>query len=275
MTRDASENGALSDSNSDIELLPGGSRARSLIRLESVGSTNDHLKALARAGAPSGTAVLADVQTAGRGRLGRSFLSPAGEGVYLSVLLRPDCSAEAALQLTAWTAAAVCRALERCCGLSAGIKWVNDIILNGRKLGGILCETSMRGDSGRVDYVVAGVGLNVLQGGFPPELALTATSLLLETGRRFSRDAVAAALISELDRMGAEFPAGKERYLREYRAACITTGRDVCFVRDGERHTGTAESIDEDFGLVLRLPDGEREHLRSGEVSVRGLCGYV
>lgn len=253
----------------------GAARAANIVCLDTVGSTNEYLKGLAQSGAPEGTVVLANSQTAGKGRLGRSFYSPRDEGIYLSFLMRPNCPAESAAQLTAWVAVAVHRVLLRLCGVSAGIKWVNDIVLNGRKLCGILTEVSIEAESGHIQYVVVGLGLNVLQRGFSPELAQTATSLLMETGRRYSRCDLAAALTDELDRVNVSFPQGAEECLREYRGACVTLGREVCFLRNGVRHTGTAEDIDSDFGLRVCLSGGGRETLRSGEVSVRGMYGYI
>ena len=253
----------------------GAERMAAVVCLDSVDSTNDYLKTLAQNGAPAGTVVVANGQTAGRGRLGRSFLSPRDEGVFLSVLLRPACAAEAVPQLTAWTAAAMCRALESASETKPGIKWVNDLVLNGRKLGGILTELSVEGESGYVQYVVAGIGINVGQESFPAELAEIATSLFLETGRRVSRCELAAAMIRELDALRRDFPREKAAYLDAYRRSCVTTGRAVTYTENGQPRSGRAAFIDEDFGLVVQTPGGGTKTLRSGEASVRGLCGYT
>jgi len=252
-----------------------GGRAEKVVCLDSVGSTNDYLKLLAKDGAPEGTVVAANTQTAGRGRMGRSFLSPENEGVYLSILLRPDCAPESVPQLTAWVAVAMRRALESSCGVSPGIKWVNDLVLGGRKLGGILTEMAAEGESGHIEYIVAGIGINVGQTAFPEELSAMATSLYLETGKHFSRCALACAMIRELDALTAAFPLEKAAYLEDYRAACVTLGREVTFPAGGQTRSARAEGIDEDFGLSVRFADGHAETLRSGEVSVRGLYGYV
>ena len=155
--------------------------------LPEVGSTNDYLKEAARGGAPEGLAVLAERQTAGKGRLGRSFQSPAGLGLWMSVLLRPTCPPERLPPVTALTAAACAEAIRKVCGAEAGIKWPNDLVLGGRKLCGILTELESGGEG---LALVIGIGLNVSQRreDFPPELRETAGSLVMLTGREVSRE---------------------------------------------------------------------------------------
>ena len=246
-------------------LLPEG-RGGLLAWPEEVDSTNRALRALAEAGAEAGSAFLAEGQTAGRGRLGRRFASPRGKGLYLSLLLRPELPPEALGELPAWAAVAVRRALLRCCGLSAEIKWVNDLLCRGRKLCGIVAEGVLR--EGRLESVVLGVGINVSgeREDFPPELRETATSVLLETGRAPDRAALAAALLRELDAMAEAFPRGRQKVWEEYRAHCVTLGKAVTLT-DGTE--GTAEELGEDFSLLLRLSDGSLRRLRSGEASLR------
>lgn len=251
----------------------GWERMESVVCLDSVDSTNNYLKALAQQGAPAGTVVMARAQTAGRGRLGRSFHSPADEGVYLSMLFRPDCSAEAAAQLTAWAAAAMCGAVEAASGLRPGIKWVNDLVANRRKLAGILTEMAVEGESGRIQYAVLGIGVNAGQSSFLPELGDIATSLYMETGRQVSRCGLAAEMILALDRLRQDFPQEKSRYLELYRDDCAILGRELSYSSGGESVSAVAEGIDEDFGLTVRRADGKTETLRYGELSVRGLYG--
>lgn len=245
--------------------------------LEQVDSTNTACKRLAAEGAPDGTVVMADWQTAGKGRRGRSFLSPRGMGLYLSVLWRPECPPERLLPLTALSAVAACRAVERVGGVRPRIKWPNDLVLEGRKVAGILTELSVEGESGHVEYVVAGIGVNCRQQAedFPPELREMAGSLDMALPRQVSRAALAAALMEELDTLRREILEDPERWLPEYAAACLTVGSPVQVVRGEERVPAEAEGIDESFGLVVRYEDGTRETLRAGEVSVRGLYGYV
>ena len=248
-----------------------------LIYLDEVDSTNNVVKTLADQGAPHGTVVIAGCQSGGRGRQGKTFVSPAGKGLYLSVLLRPQLPPEQVVNLTAWTAVAVCDAVEDCTGVRPGIKWTNDIILHSKKLCGILTELGLEGESGQLQYVVPGIGINVSQTpeDFGPEVAPVAVSLEQALGRTVRRADLAVALICALERMYAAFPAQKADYLARYRAGCVTTGHQVRLLQRGEERTAFAEAIDDDFALVVRCPDGTRETITAGEVSVRGLLGYV
>lgn len=245
--------------------------------LDEVDSTNTVCRRLASEGAPDGTVVMADCQTAGRGRRGRSFSSPGGMGLYLSILWRPDCPPQSLLPLTALIAVAVCRAVERTGGVSPDIKWPNDLVLCGRKLGGILTELSLEGETGHVDCVIAGIGLNCRQRveDFPPELSDMAISLDMALPVRVRRGALAAALMEELDVLRHEVLGDPGRWLADYRARCLTVGRRVQILRDGQRIEADAVAVDDRCGLVIRRDDGTEETLRAGEVSVRGLYGYV
>ena len=245
--------------------------------LEEVDSTNTACKRLAAENAPDGTVVMADCQTAGRGRRGRSFASPRAMGLYLSILWRPDCSPESLLPLTALTAVAVCRAVERTGGVSPAIKWPNDLVLNGRKLGGILTELSLEGESGHIDYVIVGIGINCRQRpeDFDPEIREIAGSLDMVLPVQVKRAALAAALTEELDTLRHEVMLHPEKWLEDYRRRCLTVGSRVQILRGQERREAEAVAVDERFGLIVRYDDGKEETLRSGEVSVRGLYGYV
>ena len=230
-------------------------------------------------GAADGTVVVADRQTAGRGRLGRSFQSPGGQGIYLTALLRPDLPPERLSPVTAMAGVAVCRAVERLCGVSPGLKWPNDPVLDGKKLCGILTELSLEGETARVQELVLGIGINVSQRpeDFTPEVREIATSLVQALGHAVSRPALAAEIIREVDRLCAALAAGETGpYLAEYRRRCVNLGRTVRLLRpDGGGETAEALDIDEEFGLVVRRPDGAVKTVRSGEVSVRGLYGYT
>lgn len=247
----------------------------------SVDSTNTVLKGLAAAGAPGGTVVLAEHQTGGRGRRGRSFVSPAGAGVYLSYLLRLEAGFENASFLTAWTAVAAADAIRNACGVEVGIKWVNDLVLNRRKVGGILVEASAEGGRGVVDTFAIGIGVNVNEraGDFPGELSEIATSLAMECGGgELDRVRIAAEIVKALDGLAAEWPGGGG-YLERYRELCVTPGSKITAFpqmlecRNGR--AGTALEVNDDFSLKVEFEDGSIENLRSGEASVRGLCGYA
>ena len=245
--------------------------------LSTVSSTNDLLKAMAEEGAAEGTVLVAGEQTRGKGRLGRSFTSAAGKGIYLSALLRPELSPEALLPLTGFVAEAMVRAVARAAGAEARIKWVNDLILNGRKLCGILTESAFS-SAGRLKYVVVGIGLNVNYEteDFPPELRAMAGSLKTETGESYPLPNLAAAMIEELDRLYDALLRGDAApYLAAYRQRCLTLRRDVRLIQNDLSTPAYALDVDEALGLLVRYPDGTETTVRSGEASVRGLTGYV
>lgn len=245
--------------------------------LESVDSTNSACRRLALEGAEDGTVVMADCQTAGRGRRNRSFQSPAGRGLFLSILWRPGCTPDKLLPLTALSAVAVYRAVERVCGLNLRIKWPNDLVLHGKKLGGILTEMALEGESGLVSHAVVGIGLNVhhLPSDFEGQVRDIATSLDMELDGRVCRGKLAAALLEELDYLRGEVLFAPEKWLEPYRAACLNIGQTVQLIRGETRERVEAVAVDRQFGLVVRHENGELETVRSGEVSVRGLYGYA
>jgi len=250
---------------------------RCLLCLEQIDSTNTEAKRQAMSGAPEGLVVLAEEQTGGRGRLGRSFQSPKGTGLYLSALMRPRLAPEETANLTAWVAVAVCDGIESCCGVRPRIKWTNDIVLGGKKLCGILTELGLESETNSLEYLVTGIGINTNQRreDFLPEIRDMATSLALELGRPVRRAELAGHVIRALDRMYRGFPANKAEYLERYRADCLTTGHPVQLITPAARREAQAIGIDEEFRLVVEFPDGTREALMAGEVSVRGMYGYV
>lgn len=244
------------------------------IYLDTVDSTNTYLKKLALEGAENGTAAVAARQTAGKGRTGNSFESENG-GLYLSVLLNTaHLSVPETTAVTTCAAVAAIRTLRETCGIKAGIKWVNDIIYNEGKLGGILTEAGKL-QNGRIPYVVVGIGINLNQRSFPDGIAGTAVSLRNETGREYPIRTVAESLIEGLRRIGEDAVTEKSRYLREYREACITLGRTVVFERNGGKYSALASELTDDCGLLVKYTDGSEEILRSGEVHIRGIAGYI
>jgi BirA family biotin operon repressor/biotin-[acetyl-CoA-carboxylase] ligase len=248
-----------------------------LVCLGEVDSTNSYCKRIATEGAPDGTVVVADCQIAGRGRLGRSFQSPAGQGIYLSVLWRPALPPEKLLPLTALGAVAVCRAVEKVTGIRPGIKWTNDVVYGGRKLCGILTEMAMEGESGLVSYVVMGIGVNVHQtaADFDGEVAQVASSLDTAMQNRVSRPKLAAALMEELDTLHEVALPRPTLFLEEYRKSCVTLGKTVTLMHLGKKETVYARDVDPQYGLIVDYADGREETVRSGEVSVRGENGYT
>lgn len=244
--------------------------------LETVDSTNNRLKILAREGASHGTALCADRQTGGRGRLGRSFLSPSGVGIYLSILLRPECRPESLMHLTCATAEYMCDALESAAGFRPEIKWANDLVYHKRKLCGILTELGLRED-GTVDHAVIGIGVNCCQSAndFPPELRKTAASIAMITGTQPSRERIAAAMLDALHRMDTEMLSCRRDIMERYRRDCVTIGQDISLVQGDTLRHGKALDVRDDGALVVEFSPDHQEAVSSGEVSVRGMYGYV
>ena len=249
--------------------------AEALLWYDTIGSTNDEAKILAAKGAPHGTVLIADHQAKGRGRMGRTFQSPGGKGIYLSAILRPDCKPDTLMHLTCAVAVAMCDAVEITCGVRPGVKWINDLILEGRKLGGILTEMSLSAD-GDVQYAVVGIGINCSQKDedFPPELREIAVSLETALGKPISRATLAAEMVRALEQMANNLQAKKYTILDVYRSDCVTIGKVVLVHAANESRQGYAVDVDSDGALVVRFPDGSIRAVQSGEVSVRGLYGY-
>ena len=239
-------------------------------------STNDRLKVMARQGAPHGTVLLADRQTGGHGRMGRTFLSPEGMGVYLSILLRPSCAPADLMHLTCATGVAMCEAVEQAARFRPSIKWTNDLVYGKRKLGGILTELGLN-PKGGVDYAIIGIGINCCQTetDFAPEIRDIAGSLSMAAGREIDRSQVAAAMMDALCRMSGNLLSGKAWLPDQYRKDCITVGQDISLLRGEEVRHGHAVDVDDNGALVVAFPDGSMEAVNSGEVSIRGMYGYV
>ena len=243
---------------------------------DTIDSTNNRAKELAKEGAPHGTVLIAGNQTGGRGRMGRSFSSPAGMGVYLSVILRPGCTADKLMHLTCAVAVAACKAVEKASGVSAQIKWINDLVCGKEKLGGILTEMSVN-TAGLVDWAVVGIGINCCQQktDFPAQLQDMATSLRLQTGKLCPPALLAACLTEALYETDKILLSQKAQLMDIYRGRCITLQKDVTLVRGEEISHGKALDLDEDGGLLVRFSDGTEKVVSSGEVSVRGMYGYI
>ncbi len=232
---------------------------------ESIDSTNSALKRMDNAA--HGTVICSRVQTAGRGRLGRNFASEEG-GLYLSVLLKRQEPAQEMLHLTAMTAVAVRRAIMEACGVQTQIKWVNDLVVNGRKVCGILTELAGEG------HYIIGIGINCNTKEFAPELREIADSLCTHCGQvEIAR--LREALIARLQEMDAGLFSQKEAWMREFAQHCLTVGKPVRVMRAGRSEEAFAEGVDADGALLVRYADGTRKTLAAGEVSVRGMYGYT
>lgn len=249
-----------------------------LIHTELIPSTNTALKQLAADGAPEGILLIADAQSGGYGRLSRSFFSPPQTGLYMSLLIRPPFDIRFASHLTPLAAVCCARAIEAVAGVSVAIKWVNDILLDEKKVAGILVEAVPARDGTRLDYAVIGVGVNLFppDGGFPPNIAKTATAVFPAHRRpEFSklRDAVALRFAGELASFYDRIP--DVPHLEEYRRRSFLLGKRVTVfdaLTDREKQgIGTpalATAITDDFGLFVTYEDGRTDVLRTGEVTL-------
>ena len=193
----------------------------------------------------------------------------------MSVVLRPRALPEDIMNLTALVAVGACDAVEAVCGERPGIKWTNDLVFGTKKLAGILTELSVIAETREVEYVVVGVGVNCAQTQFPADIQDVATSILLATGRRVARSRLAAALLRAFARLDAQLPGACAEDMARFRAGCVTLGKRVTILRGDASREAFAEDVAPDGALVVRYGDGTREHIASGEVSVRGLYGYV
>ena len=241
--------------------------ARNILCLNETDSTNEEAKRNSKM--PDGTLFVSDIQTTGKGRLGRSWSSPRGTGIWMSLLLKPDIALAEAAQITLIAGIAVCRAV----GHGAKIKWPNDIVIGSRKVCGILTEMSAEID--RINYVICGIGINVNTTSFPEDLKDKATSLLIETNLKTPRAELTAAVMNEFEPLYDVFIKKGFGALRDqYRRECITLDRDIQVIYRRETVTGRAVDIDSDGGLVVKTDSGTIT-VTSGEVSVRGIYGYI
>lgn len=241
---------------------------RPTVYLDEVDSTNEEIKRRARRSAGQGLMVVADRQTLGKGRLGRSWESPKGTSVYLSVLLRPELAPSQVQCLTLASGLAVCNTINAL-GFSARIKWPNDIIIGNRKLCGILTEMSVEDNA--VSFAVVGIGINVNNSAFPQEIENKATSLYIESGEACDRNEIIAALTKQLEQVYDEFVMGGFQAIREeYVSLCATIGREIKAEVRGKTIIGEAVDIADDGSLIVKTDFG-LEHISTGEVAVQGI----
>ena len=233
---------------------------------KNLNSTNIRARELAASGAPHGFLVAADSQSAGRGRLGRSFFSPAHSGIYISFILRPSCTPEQASMITSLAAVAAARAVEEQTGADVKIKWVNDLYIGSKKICGILSEAGMNMETGRLDYVVVGIGVNVGRMAFPPELQDIAGSIGNETGTVPDRNCLIAGIANHLESLYGSLETGA--FLDESRRRSNVIGRDILVIDGNRQYPAHAEGIDDRGRLVIRTAEGTTA-LGYGEVSLK------
>lgn len=244
---------------------------------ETIDSTNEGIKRAAAEGAEEGLVYVGEEQTAGKGRLGRTWVSPAGESSYFSFLLRPNFAAEHVAPLTLVMGLSVAEAVQETVMLPVEIKWPNDIVIHGKKICGILTE-AMAGKDGRMDYVVVGIGVNVNNTSFDPSIAEKATSLRLEWGGRMvSRALVTAASLKYFHRNYVRYCETEDLsgLVKDYNFLLASRDRQVRIEDPKGPYTAISRGIDENGCLIVDLPDGTERRIATGEVSVRGIYGYV
>lgn len=248
--------------------------ARSIDVTRTVDSTNLQARRAYENGAINGSLFVTEEQKGGRGRLGRSWNSPPGSGIWMSFLLCPPLAPITLTGLTLITGLAVCQAVRQATGLYAMIKWPNDIVLSGKKICGILCETSAEDE--RIDHVVIGIGINVNNDSFASDLQAKATSLLLESGQVFDRSILIASICNHFEPLYSDFLRNgfSDTHVNQYTSLCANIGREIVATTPSHTVTGEATGITNAGELIVRTDEGDIT-IHSGEVSVRGLLGYI
>jgi len=252
----------------DIKSKIKGSIGREIFFYEKVGSTNTVASNLAEEVA-EGTVIIADTQEKGRGRLGRVWVSPPGENIYMSIILHPKIETKDATLITIMAAVASANALRKTTGLNISIKWPNDLICHERKIGGILTE--LKTDQKGILFSVIGIGINVNTDidAFPEDVREIATSVKNETGKLFLREEIVAEILNEIHNWYMILKAMKrEVLLAEWQRLTSTLGKEVIVVIGQETYKGFAEAIDDEGMLILRLPSEEMKRIHSGDVTV-------
>lgn len=250
------------------------SLGRDIRYFNEIDSTNEEAKRLARLGELEGVTVIADKQTAGKGRLGRVWDSPSGTNIFMSILLRPQIKPDKASQVTLIVGLAMCEVIREVTNLEAQIKWPNDIVVNGKKVCGILTEMSAEIDA--INYIVVGIGVNVNHTDFPGNLPY-ATSLKIEGQREYQRRDIIKAFFEKFEPyyMAYKKSPTLEMILPTYKRYCITLADKVKIIDSIKEYIATPLDVTSDGSLVIRTEDGEEKTICSGEVSVRGIYGYI
>lgn len=240
-----------------------------VLHLKSCDSTNTLLKKLAEENEPDKTVLIADSQSAGRGRMGRSFFSPDGCGLYMSILLRPNFKPVAALEITTAAAVAVARVVKKYTSASVGIKWVNDIYVDMKKVCGILTESSINFDDNKLNYAILGIGINLYTSptGFPDEIARIACSLFKETPDDQTKAKITGEIINEFFDVYKQI--GENTLIEEYRRLSVIIGKNVDVITPNKTVSATVNRINDDYSLEVLTNSGETMIVNSGDVSIK------
>ncbi|NLK22169.1 MAG: biotin--[acetyl-CoA-carboxylase] ligase [Epulopiscium sp.] len=242
---------------------------------DKIDSTNKEAKKLASKGEKEGIVVVAEEQLLGKGRLGRTWSSPTGVGIWMSIILRPEISPIDASKVTLIAGLAVCRGIESVTGLKSQIKWPNDIIINNKKVCGILTE--MSAEIEKINYIILGIGMNVNTYSFPEDIMNKATSLKIEGKKNYDRKDILQQILVEFEKNYDDFIKNNnmDKVLREYKRNCLTLGKDVKIIERAGEFTGKALDVSKEGELIVQKENGEMVTVLSGEVSVRGMYGYI
>ena len=248
---------------------------KNIVYFDEIDSTNNRAKELGEKDGAHGTLFVADRQVAGKGRRGRVWESPKGISIYMTILLRPDLIPTKAPMLTLVMAQSVAEGIREVTGMETGIKWPNDIVMNKKKVCGILTEMSTEIDY--INYVVIGTGINVNQTEFPEEIREIAGSLKQAAGHAIARAELVAVVMEELEDLYGTFLKTEDlsALKEEYNKHCVTCGHEIRVLEPGHEYTGTTEGINDSGELIVKKTDGKIVCVYAGEVSVRGLYGYV
>ena len=266
--------GYMLSTDSDLLTMPGISKflnpeiSKFIQVYKEVDSTNEKAKALALEGADEGTVIVADTQSAGKGRMGRKFESPSGAGIYMSMILRPRFDMRNGVLITTAAAVAVCRAIKVVTDIKPGIKWVNDIYVEKRKVAGILTEGITDLESGTIESVIVGIGLNfkAIPEAYPKELLDKIGWLFDGVSPNITRNEMAAAIINELWNISENLE--DRSFISEYKALSILLGRDIFYIEGGQKYPAKVVDIDDNGALIVEN-EGVNKRLSSGEISIR------
>lgn len=250
---------------------------REIIFLESVDSTNNYAKKIGEEEFQEGTLIIAEEQTAGRGRLGREWISPKSKGIWMTIMLKPDIKPEQATQITLIAAFAVVKAIKKICNIDVMIKWPNDVVIKGKKLCGILTE--MGAEIDRINYLIVGIGINANTDkmDFVNSGLDIATSLKIQKGESIDRKLLISDVIKNFEELYIDFieKGSIEHIIKDYKKVSATLGKEIKILTKGEERLGVALDINNYGHLIVKMDDGKIKEISSGEVSVRGIYEYI
>lgn len=241
----------------------------SIYTYKTLKSTNETAKQMALNGAKHGTVVISEEQTGGKGRMGRSFYSPSNTGIYMSIILKPDLKITDSVLITTASSVAICKAIEKTTNIKPGIKWINDIILNNKKVCGILTEAATDFETGNIQYAIVGIGINFStnKDDFPEEIKDIATSLFSDKKHMLTRNNLCAEIINEILFLVKELK--NYDFIKDYKKRSVILNKKITFTQNGVTSIGTALDINSDGSLLVKKVTGEIITLNTGEISVR------